>query len=173
MKGGLECPVCKSTEIEVTGKTSDGFHTFDELYEHRCTLFIALCAQLDAHTPTGFVWRSKKHSDGTMFPGWFIMGIGTKPGAQITYHLPIARWADAEWLGTENAMAPAWDGHTPSDVLKRLLELRPGSIERWAKCQEGDGCDWMGTMDKLVEDGNGVTHCPNCGSTAILEDIGP
>lgn len=28
---------------EVTGKTSDGYHTFDELYEHRITLWIALC----------------------------------------------------------------------------------------------------------------------------------
>lgn len=27
------------------GEVSDGYHTFDELYEHRVALFIALCNQ--------------------------------------------------------------------------------------------------------------------------------
>lgn len=28
------------------GQLSDGYHSFDELYEHRLVLFIALCNQL-------------------------------------------------------------------------------------------------------------------------------
>ena len=105
---------------KVTGETSDGYHTFNELYDHRITLFIALCSEIDARTPTGFVWRSKLHSDGSAFDGWFVMGIGTAPGEQITYHLPMSRWADTEWLGTERPRAPEFDGHTSADVLQRL-----------------------------------------------------
>lgn len=112
--------MAKSAEITVTGSTSDGYHTFDELYEHRTTLFIALCSEIDARTETGYVWRSKKHSDGSMFDGWFIMGIGTLPGSQITYHLPMSRWSDTDWLGTERPTAPEFDGHSASDVLTRL-----------------------------------------------------
>jgi hypothetical protein len=102
------------------GETSDGFHTFNELYEHRIALFIALCSEVDGRTPTGHVWRSKLHSDGSKFDGWFVMGIGTAPGEQITYHLPIARWADTDWLGTEFPCAPEFDGHTAADVVQRL-----------------------------------------------------
>jgi hypothetical protein len=119
----LACPVCHCLEIEVTGATSDGYHTFDELYEHRIVLFLALCAEIDRRMPTGHVWRSKLHSDGSMFDGWFIMGIGTEPGEQITYHLPLERWTDTDWLGTENERAPDWDGHSEDDALARLLAL--------------------------------------------------
>lgn len=104
-------------------EVSDGYHTFGELYEHRITLFIALCAEIDAHTPTGHVWRSKLHSDGTGIDGWFIMGIGQEPGTQITYHLPRSKWADTDWLGTELERAPAFDGHTSADVLERLRRI--------------------------------------------------
>jgi hypothetical protein len=102
------------------GEQSDGYHTFNELYEHRISLFIALCSEIDARTPTGYVWRSHRHSDGTMFEGWFLMGIGTEPGDQISYHLPLARWPDTDWLGTERLTAPEFDGHTAADVLTRL-----------------------------------------------------
>lgn len=103
------------------GETSDGYHTFNELYEHRATLFIALCSEIDARTSTGeYVWRSRLHSDGTMFDGWFVMGIGRKPGEQITYHLPMRMWADTDWLGHEDQRAPEFDGHTSQDVLARL-----------------------------------------------------
>lgn len=110
----------RKTESGKTGSVSDGYHTFDELYAHRGSLFIALCAEVDARMPTGYVWRSKKHSDGTMFDGWFVMGIGTEPGEQITYHLPIERWPDTEQVGIKRPTAPVFDGHTSDDVLERL-----------------------------------------------------
>lgn len=101
---------------QVTGETSDGYHTFNELYAHRTKLFIALAKFTGA-------WRSMKHADGTMFDGWFIMGIGKEPSIQITYHLPIAEWPNTSFCETL-ANAPEWDGHTPNDVLTRL-----GSVE--------------------------------------------
>lgn len=103
---------------KVDGNTSDGFHTFNELYAHRIRLFIALCRF------TGGAWRSLFHSDGTMFKGCFIMGIGKEPGTQITYHLPISEIPNTNFC--ENLpVAPRWDGHTPDDVLTRLERLSP------------------------------------------------
>lgn len=113
--------------IENTNEVSDGYHTFGELYEHRITLFIALCKMIynDPQYQTGQkseIWRSKLHSDGTNFDDWFIMGIGKEKGEQITYHLPIEKWKDTDFANTlENAYE--WDGHTPKDVLNRLKNL--------------------------------------------------
>lgn len=106
---------------EVTGETSDGYHTFNELYEHRAILYIRLCRLLVFEW--GFdVWRSKLHSDGSSYEGWFIMGIFSKKGDQISYHLPIDKWEMTRFAKTLD-QAPEFDGHTPSDVLKRLAEL--------------------------------------------------
>lgn len=113
--------------------TCDGYHTFDELYEHRITLFIAFCKELAANrireaiqggmVRYAKVWRSKLHSDGTMFDGgWFILGIGKDKGDQITYHLPIAKWDETHFAETL-IKAPEFDGHTSEDVLERLKRL--------------------------------------------------
>jgi hypothetical protein len=68
------------------------------------------------------VWRSKLHSDGSSFDGWFILGIGKEKGKQITYHLPTVRWDEVSFAETLEK-APEWDGHTPDDVLERLKAL--------------------------------------------------
>ena len=98
-------------------KCSDGYHTFDELYEHRITLFIALCKCRKESS-----WRSMKHSDGSSFEGWFIMGINYTQGKQISYHLPISKWEITDFVPTLEK-APEFDGHTSEDVLKRIGEL--------------------------------------------------
>ena len=52
-----------------------------------------------------------------------------------------------------------------------------GHEKPWALCAEpssGDGvaaCNWAGEMSALVIDEHGVTHCPECNSTAIVENI--
>lgn len=105
-----------------TGKISDGYHTFDELYEHRAVLYLALarfCAEECVNVP---VWRAKSHSDGMTYAGWFVLGIWKNLGGQITYHLPLAKWDDADFAETLDR-APEWDGHTPTDVLERLKRL--------------------------------------------------
>lgn len=110
-----------------TGKVSDGFHDFDELYEYRITLWIALCRLASKWQATGvfrFVWRSKLHSDGSAYPGWFVLGIGSAdvPGSMMTYHLPESRWDDCAFAQTLDR-APEYDGHTSADVLERLKAL--------------------------------------------------
>lgn len=113
-------------------EVSDGYHTMDELYDHRITLFIALCKLYEnyvepskwetANPPLNKVWRSKLHADGTSYDGWFILGIGKEKGKQITYHLPLSRWVEANFAETLEK-APEWDGHKPNDVLQRLKSL--------------------------------------------------
>jgi len=111
-------------------QVSDGYHTFGELYEHRVALFI-LAARFfmelgrlnnDVAGANKVIWRSRKHSDGTEWEGWFIMGIGTEPGHQITYHLPTSQWERTDFAPTRD-IAPEWDGHTSADALDRLYEL--------------------------------------------------
>lgn len=99
---------------------SDGYHTFGELYDHRIQLFITLCSLLDEEHE---VWRSKVHSDGTSLDGWFLLGIESKGGKQITYHLPISRWEECERFAYTYEVAPEFDGHTSADVLERLKSL--------------------------------------------------
>ena len=100
-----------------TGKISDGYHTFDELYEHRNLLFAHLVEDNLAHA-----WVSKNHHDGTSFDGWFIAGIETRMG-QISYHLPMKFWDLFIAMRVRpQDTAPEWDGHTSDDVLQRLKE---------------------------------------------------
>lgn len=106
-------------------KVSDGYHTFGELYDHRITLFIMLCNLIyrsnGSFTERNFPWKSKLHSDGTSWEGWFVAGIGREKGYQITYHLPIDRWDELNVTALDKA--PEWDGHTPNDVLERIKHL--------------------------------------------------
>lgn len=104
-----------------TNLISDGYHTFGELYDHRIALYIALCRIINSTTRL-VVWKSKKHSDGSELDGWFILGINTGTGEQITYHLPISKWDETDFAYAFE-QAPEYDGHTSADVLKRLEQL--------------------------------------------------
>ncbi|NCC41670.1 MAG: hypothetical protein EOM21_20095 [Gammaproteobacteria bacterium] len=110
----MEWRPIETAPLSDTGKISDGYHTFDELYEHRHALFIAL-----ANKCLGS-WKSRQHADGTMFDGWFIAGIETPKGS-ATYHLPL-RLFDKLYC-VELDYAPEWDGHTSDDVIERLYSL--------------------------------------------------
>lgn len=93
------------------GENHDGYHTFNELYEHRHLLFLNLARFEKA-------WKSLYHADGTMFEDMFIAGVELDSGV-ITYHLPIKYWRLCKAIDLQNA--PKWDGHTPQDVCNRLL----------------------------------------------------
>lgn len=99
---------------KITGATSDGYHTFDELYDHRIALFIALITTTDLYS-----WRSFKHDDGSKYDGWFIAGIDLPTGT-ISYHLPEKYWDRLTGYCEPLDKAPKWDGHTPADVVERL-----------------------------------------------------
>lgn len=100
--------------LSVSGDTSDGYHTFDELYYHRMVLFSIICNQ-----NKDLAWKSMKHHDGTMYENYFIVGIST-PEGDYTYHYDIRDWN--YFSVKELEKAPKWDGHKPEDIT-RLLTL--------------------------------------------------
>lgn len=100
-------------------RISDGYHTFDELYGHRNTLYIAICKLLRYNNT---VWRSKQHSDGNRIDGFFLLGINTNQNEQITYHLPLSYWDECSFAQTMPTR-PYFDGHSSKDVLERLKKL--------------------------------------------------
>lgn len=102
-------------KTENKGMLSDGYHSFDELYKHRAILFAVICNQ-----NKNKAFKSLKHADGTMFEGFFIVGIET-PNGQFTYHYKIDEFWDIFDV-PEIPFAPEWDGHTPDDIT-RLLSL--------------------------------------------------
>ncbi len=113
-------------EVEkIDENTSDGYHTFKELYDHRITLYIALTKRIKQTGDDIYVWRSKKHSDGEVCFGTgtqFVLGLHVEKGEQITYHIPIERWNETDFANTLE-IAPEYDGHTSQDVLTRLSNL--------------------------------------------------
>lgn len=102
------------------GAVSDGAHSFNDLYEHRDSLFGALCL-----ISGSYAWKSREHSDGSRYDGYFIAGLEL-PSGQISYHIPEKYYLDfpAEPL----LKAPEWDGHTPKDVVSRLHSFWDDSI---------------------------------------------
>lgn len=74
------------------------------------------------HRCDDVVWRSRLHSDGTSFIGWFVLGMFWDHSQQMTYHLPDSEWDNCDFAKTLER-APEFDGHTPSDVIARLNAL--------------------------------------------------
>jgi hypothetical protein len=105
-------------QVDSLADVSDGYHTLEELYEHRHLLFLALCKALNDN----IAWKSELHHDGSYLKDWFIVGLNLD-GKDITYHMPMRLWDLAEKTGVPTVdRAPEWDGHTPADVLQRLRE---------------------------------------------------
>lgn len=102
----------------ITGETSDGYHTFNELYHHRAVLFSVIVKAFPDQA-----WKSKKHSDGSMYDGMFIVGINT-PYGQATYHYDVDPYWDM-FKCKELECAPEWDGHTTADAIERIGKLEP------------------------------------------------
>lgn len=97
--------------------SSDGYHTFDELYHHRAVLFSVVVA-----TFRGRSWKSLHHHDGSMYDGMFIVGIDT-PAGPATYHYDVEPYWDMFPCKVLDR-APEWDGHTPDDAIERIGTLR-------------------------------------------------
>lgn len=96
---------------EHVGSLSDTYHSFDDLYDHRCVLSAALFRNVP------FTWKAKVHEDGTMFDGMFIVGV-TTPDGDASYHYDL-KYYDM-FKVPELPHAPLFDGHTPEDALNRI-----------------------------------------------------
>lgn len=95
---------------KISGETSDGYHTFNELYDHRCLLWINLCNLMP----------EKCYLVPEHLLGWFLLGMETKEG-QISYHCPN-KFYDLINIRISKEH-PKYDGHMSKDVIKRLKKL--------------------------------------------------
>ena len=161
----------------VTGDTSDGFHTFNELYHHRAVLFSVI-----VRDHRELAWKSKAHHDGTMYDGMFIVGIET-PQGQATYHYDIDPYWDM-FDCKELDRAPEWDGHTPDEAIERIATLVPAmttadETER-IKCRYVSGLHdrfmtvhvmECGACGRTYEHVNGdYEYCPHCIARIVREE---
>ena len=150
----------------VTGDTSDGYHTFNELYHHRAVLFSVIVKAFPERA-----WKARQHHDGTMYEGMFIVGIDT-PYGQASYHYDIEPYWNM-FACRELERAPEWDGHTPAQAIERIGRLVPVRHGRWEwdeidftyTCSECK-CDFdYSSMYGLFDHGFAYAgYCPNCGA---------
>ena len=105
----IDDQLCKS------GEASDGYHTFNELYDFR--------REYNAALVNSGIWKAHKsyrhHSGELCFGGgWFIVMMET-PFGQISNHYENRYWD--EFHCEEKEFADMWDGHTERDVIARLM----------------------------------------------------
>ncbi|WP_428668078.1 hypothetical protein [Runella sp.] len=111
-----------NTPSDAKGNYSDGYHTFNELYEFRKIYNAALFNEW-ASMGIYEVHKSKKHFDGDecFGGGWFIV-VAVLPSGQISNHYEEKDWDLFKCPEVEKAKFP-FDGHTSQDVLLRISEL--------------------------------------------------
>ena len=113
----------------ITGETSDGYHTFNELYHHRAVLFSVI-----VNNYKDLAWKSVRHHDGTMYDGMFIVGIDT-PDGQATYHYDINPYWDM-FKCRVREFAPEWDGHTSAQAIERIGKLKAQEPPTVRECKD-------------------------------------
>lgn len=89
---------------------SDGYHTFGELYEHRCLLYLNLC-----------LLQPEKCAFKRDHETWFCLYMETDEG-QISYHLPN-RYLPVVRAKIREDANYEWDGHNSARVAGNLTFL--------------------------------------------------
>jgi hypothetical protein len=127
---------------KITENTSDGYHTFKELYEFRKVYNAALFNEWakqemrnpkwangnePLNLPKYNVHKSWRHNDGELCfgGGWFIV-VAVLPTGQISNHYEAKDWDLFKIPETEKALFE-FDGHTSQDVLDRLISTYGGN----------------------------------------------
>ena len=121
------------TKLERINELSDGYHTYDELYEFR-KMYNAVLFNEWATQSVGFnkdgsikskfdVHKSWRHNDGELCfgGGWFIVSA-MLPTGLISNHYKEKDWDLFKVPEVEKALYE-FDGHTPQEVLIRLKNL--------------------------------------------------
>lgn len=116
-------------------RLSDGWHTFNELYEFRKAYNVALFNEWASnyrfnknkdfsHQKQHYnVHKSWRHNSGELCfgGGWFIV-CAKLPSGLISNHYKAEDWDLFKIPEVEKALFP-FDGHTGQDVIERLLGL--------------------------------------------------
>ena len=136
-----EAPIHSATPLENIKSLSDGYHTFEELYEFRKMYNAVLFnewgkeymlkeqqikngfTQANMVFPLYDVHKSWKHNDGELCfgGGWFIVSA-MLPTGLISNHYKAEDWDLFQIPEVEKALYE-FDGHSPQDVLIRLKTL--------------------------------------------------
>ena len=109
-------------DVTDIGSLSDGYHTFDELYEFR-KVYNALLFNEWAKQGKYKVHKSTKHRSGEecFGGGWFIV-VALLPAGQVSNHYKMEDWDLFQVQETALPLLP-FDGHSSKDVLERLKSL--------------------------------------------------
>lgn len=118
-----DCTCNKVSEtITDPGEASDGYHTFNELYDARHALFLNLCLSMRK-----FAFWTHKNYEGETLDGWFILGIEghsqANPKEQITFHLPCSLLPLVKGAVPEKERNTGFDGHVTAEATARLYGL--------------------------------------------------
>ena len=145
-----EAGLLPDTKLERINELSDGYHTYDELYEFRKMYNAVLFSEwaviyytvlkdyenIDVKTlhpeiqrflnnikPKYNVHKSWRHNDGELCfgGGWFIVSA-MLPTGLISNHYKAEDWDLFKIPEVEKALYE-FDEHTPQDVLERLKSL--------------------------------------------------
>lgn len=108
---------------------SDGCHTYNELYEHRCRLFMAVCAKCAELKFEGYklydIYKVRKLDNEE----WFLLvliDLRANKHKQMSYHLPAKYYEECGYFSDlieKTEWGKMYDGHTSEDVLERLKNL--------------------------------------------------
>lgn len=112
----------KENNLIEESEISDGYHTFNDLYEFR-KLYNAMLFNEWHKNQRYEVYKSKKHYTGEecFGGGWFIV-VAMLPTGQISNHYKLEDWDLFKIPEYENSKYP-FDGHNPHDVLNRMKEV--------------------------------------------------
>lgn len=152
------------------GDLSDGYHTFNGLYEQRMILFAAL---VKAYKDKA--WKSYRHEDGEYCfgGGWFIVGIDTPEGS-YTYHYENKYWGMFDCVDLQRGKH--WDGHTEADAETRLMSLKPMRKKgKWTREVLGSTSGYRTTVAYQCSECESMSinkyhYCPVCGAEMREDD---
>ncbi len=107
------------------GQVSDGFHTFNQIYDTRMAYNAAFFNLLEKIQPGSVVKSFRHHGDEEPIfgGGWFAVRA-LLDGKQVTQHYKEECWYNFNCPEVEN-LPEEWDGHTNADAIIRLLEFDP------------------------------------------------
>lgn len=107
--------------LKIDENTSDGYHTFKELYAYR-KVYNALLFNEWAKQMKYDVHKSKRHHDGEecFGGGWFVV-VAQLPTGQVSNHYELQDWS--LFNVPERERGAEWDGHTSQEALERMIKF--------------------------------------------------
>lgn len=116
----LENNILKIDTKESMIEVSDGYHTFNELYDHRVGLFLLVMSLIKKHNKNIRVWYANSEE-----ADWYIAGIDFENGKKtVSYHIPANTKKYLEKINAEYlSELPPFDGCDSNCNLKRIYEI--------------------------------------------------